>query len=891
MTTAAPTRPAPAFVSGLRHHGIRTALIAGTEQLSYAELAERVDDAAAALAGPRRLVLVPASATVPALVGYLGALRAGHVVLLAPADDPDTVASIRRCWDPDVVLGADAVVVVARAESRHDLHEDLALLMATSGSTGSPRLVRLSRESLEANAAAIVDCLDVRGTDRAVTTLPLHYCYGLSIVHSNLLAGAALLLTDASVTHAGFWDLVREHRATSLHGVPHTFALLDRVGFAAMELPHLRYVTQAGGRLDPAQVRRWAGVGAAQGWRFVVMYGATEATARMAYLPPDLASADPEATGIAIPGGHLRIADPDDDGVGEIVYAGPNVMLGYAHSPADLARGRTVAELHTGDLGRLRPDGLFQVTGRRSRFVKPFGIRVDLDATETLLAEEGLPAAVTGDDTRLVIAVEHPDAGRGPLATAGVEHDLVARTRETVTGRLHLPDAVVVVVVVEALPRRANGKLDHPAVAELADDDTDTGRVPGRGLLARWRERTAWRSTPVSVHEVFARTFPGQALDDHASFVDLGGDSLTYVGVSADLERALGHLPQRWDTIPLGELAAMAPVGSVAGSRRPRLEAVIVLRALAIVLVVGEHDHLWTWLGGAHLLLAIAGWTFSRFLLTRSGDPSRLPARILRSAALIAVPSSLWILLRATMTGSVHYADALLLGSVFHPLVQGYWFVDSLVQILVAFAALFAVPAVRRFERRHRFALPAIVLAASVMLWLVPSFDHTVPSDLYSTHLVLWLFVIGWMLHRATTPAQRAVTVAAVLVLVPSFFGTEYERAAIVLVGLVVLLFVDRIRVPRALVGPITAIAGASLGIYLTHFALLPLLGVGVPPAALVALGLVVGIAAWRLGRAATQRAVRYATRRDLLRTPTRASARPAAATSSHRPHIPAGGC
>jgi hypothetical protein len=836
-TRPAPTRPAPAFVTGLRDHS-GTALIDGPEQLGYADLADRVDDAAAALAGARRLVLVPASATVAGLVGYLGALAAGHVVLLAPAADPDSVASLRRAWDPDVVLGADGSVLAAREEAVHELHPDLALLMATSGSTGSPRLVRLARSALEANAAAIADALDIRASDRAVTTLPLHYCYGLSIVHSNLLRGATVLLTDASVTEPGFFDLVREHRATSLHGVPHTFALLDRVGFEAMDLPALRYVTQAGGRLDPAQVRRWAGIGAERGWRFVVMYGQTEATARMAYLPPGLAASAPEAIGRPIPGGSLRIDDPDDEGVGELVYSGPNVMLGYAHTPADLARGRTVDELHTGDLGRRRADGLFQITGRRSRFVKPFGVRVDLDATEALLAEEGLTAAVTGDDTRLVVAVE------------GLDDGSVRAARALVAARLHLPETAVTAVVVGTLPRRANGKLDHPAVMTLAPAVS-----PRRGWAARLR-----RPAPPSVREIFARTFPGQTPDVAASFVDLGGDSLTYVQVSADLERTLGELPPAWDTLPLGELASRAPAPR---SRWARLEAVVVLRALAIVLVVGEHDHLWTWLGGAHLLLAVAGWTFSRFLLTRPGDDasppssspsSSLPARILRSAALIAVPSSLWILLRSTMTGSVQHQDALLLGSVFHPLVQGYWFVDALVQILVVMAVLFSVPAVRRLERRHRFGLPALVLAVSVTLWAIPSYDHTVVSDLYSTHLVLWLFVLGWMLHRATTLPQRVATVAAAVVLVPSFFGTEYERAAIVLVGLLVLLCVDRIPVPRVLAAPITAIAAASLGIYLTHFALLPLADVGVPAAALVVLGLVVGVVAWRLGNAAVRR-------------------------------------
>jgi hypothetical protein len=547
-------------------------------------------------------------------------------------------------------------------------------------------------------------------------------------------------------------------------------------------------------------------------------------------------------------------------------------MLGYAHSPADLALGRAVAELRTGDLGRRRPDGLFQVTGRRSRFVKPFGVRVDLDAVEALLAGEGLTAAVTGDDTRLVLAVEDSRAddhrrGGGQLAAATAEHHLAARARELLAARLHLPGTAVAVVVVADLPRRPNGKLDHPAVARLAA----TGPVaPARrqGPLARLRDKAASRRVPATVREIFARTFPGQELDDEASFVDLGGDSLTYVGISADLERALGELPQGWDTVALGELAARAPATG-APSRWSRLESVIVLRALAIVLVVGEHDHLWSLLGGAHLLLAIAGWTFSRFLLTRTDDEdpalgptARLPRRILRSTALIAAPSSLWILARSTVTGSVQHQDALLLGSVFHPLVQGYWFVDSLVQILVSMALLFTVPAVRRFERRYRFGLPAIVLAASLTMWLIPSYDNTVTSDLYSTHLVIWLFVLGWMLQRAVTPAQRAVTVAAALVLVPTFFGDGYERAAIVLVGLGILLFVRRIRVPRVLVAPITAIAGASLGIYLTHFALLTLLDVGVPPVVLVALGLVVGIAAWRLANAAVRWAVLHRTAR-----------------------------
>ena len=208
--------------------------------------------------------------------------------------------------------------------------------------------MRLSHGNLEANAAAIASYLALDADDRAAMTLPLHYCYGLSVLHSHLSCGAGVALTDRSVVDPCFWDLFRSQRCTSFAGVPHTFELLDRIGFDRLALPTLRYVTQAGGRLDPDTVRRYAGLGARDGWDLVVMYGQTEATARMAYLPPHLAATRPEAIGVPIPGGSFEI-DPSDAGdpdEGELVYRGPNVMLGYASSRRDLAlgpRGRRAA--------------------------------------------------------------------------------------------------------------------------------------------------------------------------------------------------------------------------------------------------------------------------------------------------------------------------------------------------------------------------------------------------------------------------------------------------------------------------------------------------------------------------------------------------------------------
>ncbi|HEY0816283.1 MAG TPA: AMP-binding protein, partial [Pseudonocardia sp.] len=450
----------PAFVQGLRGHGDRPAVSVGDGWLTYRDLADRVEESATRIGAGRALVLVEATNGIGSLIGYLAALHGGHVVLLADRGDPAQVAELTERFAPDVVIDAAGRVRERSAARAHRLHPDLALLLTTSGSTGHPRLVRLPAAALDANAAAIGTYLEITPDDRPALTLPMHYCYGLSVINSSLLAGAGLLLSDASVLDPAFWAAAREQAVTSLHGVPHTFELLDRVGFADMTLPHLRYVTQAGGRLPPEQVRRWASVGARRGWRLFVMYGQTEATARMAYLPPELAAACPDAIGVAIPGGALSIEplddDPRADGVGELVYRGPNVMLGYADGPADLAEGAAEPVLRTGDLGRRRPDGLFEIVGRRARFVKPFGIRTDLDGLEQLLAEHRVEAACTGSDARIIVAAR----------TTGAD---VARVATIVTERLGLPASILTVVAVDELPRRPNGKLDHPAVARLVE--------------------------------------------------------------------------------------------------------------------------------------------------------------------------------------------------------------------------------------------------------------------------------------------------------------------------------------------------------------------------------------------------------------------------------------
>ena len=277
------------------------------------------------------------------------------------------------------------------------------------------------------NALAIAEYLALSPDDRAITTLPLHYCYGLSVLHSHLAAGAGIVLTTASVVDPCFATAMRDRGVTNVAGVPHTFELLERAGPEVLAVPTLRLVTQAGGRMAPERVRAWAERTSRWGADLYVMYGQTEATARMAYLPPAHGVDAPAGDRPGRPWRPLRAAAGRRPaaGVGELIYRGPNVMLGYATTDEDLARGGTLDELATGDLARYdERAGVYEIVGRRSRFVKPFGLRIELDAIERALAADGIDAVATGDDDRLVVVApgdarrRRPRAGRRPDGAA-----------------------------------------------------------------------------------------------------------------------------------------------------------------------------------------------------------------------------------------------------------------------------------------------------------------------------------------------------------------------------------------------------------------------------------------------------------------------------------------
>lgn len=822
-------------------------VLPGGGTVSYSDLAERVRQAAAALGTGRRLVVLVARNDLGSLVTYLAALQSGCPLLLAGTDDEHALEALVATYDPDAVVTTAGDLTAVRhlrdpeTPSPHDLHPDLALMLSTSGSTGSPKVVRLSHKNLEANAESIATYLGLAADDRAMTTLPMNYCYGLSVLNSHLVRGASVVLSERSVIETGFWEEFAAAGATSFAGVPYTFELLDRIGFADMALPHLRHVTQAGGRMAPATVRRYAGLGARRGWRFFVMYGQTEATARMAYLPPEAAIHHPEAIGLPVPGGRFELIPVDghdDPTVGELVYEGENVMLGYAERPADLASGRTIQVLHTGDLARRNQVGLYEIVGRKSRFLKLFGLRLDLDRIEAVLGEAGYSAACTGDDHRLVIAC------------AGDQDQDPDRIVEFVTERFHLPASSISVCRFDSLPRLANGKLDHGTIAEAA-------RAGAGGAVTPTRPR-APRSA--SLRALFVDVFPDATITDDSTFVDLGGDSLSYVEMSIRLEEALGRLPDDWPNLPIGRMdpESNPPSDPLPTGKRRRswrsVEASVVVRALAVISVVAGHAGLVRVRGGAHVLLALAGFNFARFQLAGARSRAVRP-RLMPIIGRIAIPTVAWTAVLLATTDDYGAANLALInsqiGEPFWDQRWRYWYVEAIVAILVLLVGFLAIPAVRRLERREpfRFALGFVTLALALRLALVDL--GSVTRVTHRPQTVLWIFALGWLAAVADTGRRRCAVGLITVATVPSFFVND-TRSLLVVAGMVTLVWVPTVRLParvRALTG---VLASASLYIYLLHWQVYPAVLAGFPPAVAVVASLIVGVAGWRLSELAT---------------------------------------
>lgn len=437
--------------------------------LSYGELNEETKRIAEAV-GRRSLVFSLCRNTIGSVIGYVAFLN-GRIppVLLNSYLEETLLAGLLQTyqpafiWTPEQQAGQftemepvyrcyDYVLLKTGYKIEYPLYSRLGLLLTTSGSTGSPKLVRQSYENILDNARAIVNYLELDATERPITTLPMNYTYGLSIINSHLLVGATMLLTEKTLMQKEFWSFFKEAGATSFGGVPYTYEMLDKLRFFQMELPSLQTMTQSGGKLLPELHEKFAAYAQENEKKFVVMYGQCEATARISYLPPERAIEKKGSMGIVIPGGKIHLVDADGNGItsvhttGELIYEGKNVTLGYAECKEDLAKGdERNGILKTGDMAQFDADGFYYIVGRKKRFLKIYGNRVNLDEIERMVKGEfEIDAAAGGIDDHMYIFV--------------TEEGYADSIREFVVRKTGLNPAAFQVLTIDEMPKNDAGK-------------------------------------------------------------------------------------------------------------------------------------------------------------------------------------------------------------------------------------------------------------------------------------------------------------------------------------------------------------------------------------------------------------------------------------------------
>lgn len=453
----------PRFWESLSHYGKSVALIDdnGTS-MTYSELATAVDQAAARISSKqKRLVLLEVRNDLSSILTYLSVLRCGHAVILQPqlqgcaaewsfpvqAYSPDLIicspqrAATLSSSDytaSEPLFGQDVLRLRNHATP---ISDEIGLLISTSGSTGSPKLACISWNNLAASASQICKALNIGPDQRAISSLPISFVYGLTTIHSHFAVGASVLITQRSILDREFWSMASTYKVCTLAGVPWTYQTLRKTRFCRSVCPSLRNFTQSGGKLDSDTYNWMVSELADHECDVYFMYGQTEATGRISVLPPAHIRSKLGSVGIPVDHGHFFCNDS-----GEIVYTGPNMMIGYSNERYDLSSLKPINMLHTGDLGYIDNEGFLYLTGRISRICKLVGVRWNLDEMEFRL--NGIqPVAVKSNDTNLDIYAE----GNIKQALLDMIERLLSNSR--------FPPGIVRIFSISSLPRSARGKI------------------------------------------------------------------------------------------------------------------------------------------------------------------------------------------------------------------------------------------------------------------------------------------------------------------------------------------------------------------------------------------------------------------------------------------------
>ena len=412
--------------------GNKTALInEGKRKYSYKQISFLAKRITSKIENNSLLIII-ADNSLPSLIGYISFIRSEHTIILLDQNfnfkfinqtikkfKPNYIYArrsfLKKLNKVKLLFNYQDFCLFKTSNKKHKKLNNLnKLILTTSGSTQSPKFVRLSNKNLLSNTKNIIQYLKIHPGHTTIATMPMAYSYGLSIINTHLDRGCKIVISNKTVFEKNFWNIIKKNKVNSFGGVPQFFEQLVKLKFDKIKLPHLKYLTQAGGNLDIKYLEYFKKVCKKNKINFIVMYGQTEASPRMSYLAGTNFFKKMGSIGKALKNCKFELVDEKNKIIskpyktGEIVFYGDNVSLGYGYSLKDLFLGDVnKKKLFTGDLAYRDKAGFYYIVGRKNRISKIFGIRIDLDEIEKRLEKRGFKVRCLTNDKYLKIAFKN----------------------------------------------------------------------------------------------------------------------------------------------------------------------------------------------------------------------------------------------------------------------------------------------------------------------------------------------------------------------------------------------------------------------------------------------------------------------------------------------------
>ena len=334
------------------------------------------------------------------------------------------------------------------------INKKLAILLSTSGSLKNSKFVKLSYENIFSNCASISKYLKLNLSDKGISTLPLHYSYGLSVLHTHIFYDRPFFCNNYSIIQKKFWEMIKDFKITNLSFVPYNYEILKKIGIENFDFPSIKFLTVAGGKLSKELTLNICKILKKKKINFFSMYGQTEASPRISFIELKKLLKKPTSCGKSIPGGEIKIEKEKNSYFGEIIYYGRNIFKGYATNRSSCEKLSNYKKLNTGDIGYKDKEGDLFILGRKKRNIKIFGVRVNLDSLEDLFKNEKLNVICHNKNDQLYIF----------YSKKNIDNEKMLKILRK---NINLKENDIKMIYLKKFPRLVNNKIDYKALNNI----------------------------------------------------------------------------------------------------------------------------------------------------------------------------------------------------------------------------------------------------------------------------------------------------------------------------------------------------------------------------------------------------------------------------------------